>query len=90
MGSTPRSDGSQQAAAAVQQPGATQQPTQTSWGRDELATMMGQPQQAQSSLAAKIQAETMARAMSRGYGAQGTYAGMGGGASYTGGMPMRR
>jgi len=88
MGSSPRSDGSQQAAAAAQQPGPTQQPTQTSWGRNELAAMMASPQ-AQSSLAQKIAEETMARNASMGYGGRGSNVYQGG-ASYTGGTPMRR
>lgn len=78
MGSSPRSDGGQQQGVAV----ATQQPTQTSWGRDELAAMMASPQ-VQMSLADKIQAETMARRSTSGYGGRG--------APWTGGgMPARR
>lgn len=61
---------------------ATQQPT-----RDELAAQMASQQARQQQLTPQ---QLRAMEISLMPGAQGTYAGMGGGASYTGGMPMRR
>lgn len=80
MGSSPRSDGSAQNAAPATA-GATSTP------EADMRFLLAQQMQPQQQLTPQQQAAMRIAALP---GGQGTYAGMGGGASYTGSSAMRR